>query len=160
MGLQCAGVIPENQGEGAFRKTDKNCGRDSGPEVTLLVVLLAPHEILKPKAKDMLSSWNTSFMDRRSCLNSDMTIHVIQLLINICYALGHLLPKLPPPSPDAFHNSCIVILESSNSSQGTMQLNRLDVDGWVLAEWTMFLCAVKPEAPRGLYIFNLINVWF
>ena len=72
--LQLQGAVTDNQGERASRKPGEKCGRDSSPELILLVVLSVLHKTaMKLKAKHGLSSCNTSFLDSGSCAFSALT---------------------------------------------------------------------------------------
>lgn len=85
-------------------KPDKKHGSESSPELTLLVVLSAPHKRdteAESKAWPLVIKYIILGQWLLCLFSTDMTIHVTQLLVCIFYAWGHLLPKWPPLSPDA-----------------------------------------------------------
>lgn len=87
--LQLQGAVTDSQGQGVPRKPGKKCGRDSSPELILLVLLLVPHKRdteVESKAQPLVLK-DSSLGQWLMCLfSTDMTIRVTQLLVHVVYA--------------------------------------------------------------------------
>lgn len=71
--LQLQGAITDSHREGAPRKPGKKCGRDSSPELILLIVLLVSHKRYWSWKQSIALSWNTALLDGGVCAFSALT---------------------------------------------------------------------------------------